>query len=78
MNLLKDEGVAVTEELKDRIQKGVDNVTSTTSVIKEAITTGRIGESVGAPLGVDVVDIPEIILEQTFKRLGLKFKPLEF
>jgi hypothetical protein len=69
-NLLKEEGIAVSEDVKARVEKGVENATSATGAVKEAITTGQV--TGGGPVAVDIADLPELVINEAFRRLGLK------
>tara|TARA_R100000655_G_scaffold80965_1_gene120354 strand:+ start:708 stop:1145 length:438 start_codon:yes stop_codon:yes gene_type:complete len=75
LNLLKDEGVAVSNKIKDRARKGVENATSATGAVKEAVTTGQI--TGGGPVAVDVANLPELLIDEAFRRLGLKQSDLQ-
>ena len=76
VGLLKKEGATITEKAVEQTKQSVKGVVgavqTTASVAQEIAETGRIGQSVGAPLAIDVEDIPEIIYRETLKKLGFK------
>tara|TARA_R100000664_G_C2742071_1_gene130362 strand:- start:236 stop:649 length:414 start_codon:yes stop_codon:yes gene_type:complete len=70
LKVLKEEGVAISENVQKRVKTGVSNVASATGLVQEALTTGQI--SGGSPVAIDVKDLPETLLNEAYKRLGLK------
>ena len=67
---LEEKGTQITEATKKEIEEGVRGVQTGVGVLQEAVETGRIGASVGAPVTIAVEDLPEMILKEGLKRLG--------
>ena len=70
LDKLKQEGVSVSDKVKGTIEGSVKTATTFTGIIGEAVQTGRV--SGGAPVSIDVEDLPEALLNETLKRLGFK------
>jgi hypothetical protein len=72
LDKLKEEGVSIPEKAAEAVDKGVLSLTTVTGLVAEGIQTGKVTGGAPVPVGIEVTDLPELLLEEGLKRLGFK------
>mgnify|MGYP003659875213 FL=1 len=72
LDKLKEEGVTIPEKAAKAVDKGVLSVTTVTGLVAEGIQTGKVTGGAPVPVGIEVTDLPELLLNEGLKRLGFK------
>ena len=72
LDKLKEEGVSIPEKAAEAVDKGVLSLTTVTGLVAEGIQTGKVTGGAPVPVGIEVTDLPELLLEEELKRLGFK------
>ena len=72
LDKLKEEGVSIPEKAAKAVDKGVLSVTTVTGLVAEGIQTGKVTGGAPVPVGIEITDLPELLLNEGLKRLGFK------
>ena len=72
LDKLKEEGVSIPEKAAAAVDKGVLSLTTVTGLVAEGIQTGKVTGGAPVPVGIEVTDLPELLLNEGLKRLGFK------